>query len=218
MAMLRHKLRTEAITLLPPGHSKRRTRARGHSLRGQILNMVSTSQRPVEIEECLVPGHWDGGTIKGKYNHSAVGTLVERSTLYTLLAKMNGVSAKAAVEGFTRVLDRVEAQKKLSITYDRGREMAQYQTLTAKTGVKVYFADPHAPWQRSINKQNNELIRQYLPEGQDLSTYSQEDLDKIAWLLNSRPRKSLGWDCPAELFIPDFDFVKYYSQFFTLRS
>ena len=100
---------------------------------------------PREIEERLIPGHWEGDTLKGKYNRSAVGTLVERSTLFTLLAKMNGTGAEAAVDGFTHVQDRVEAQKRLSITYDRGKQMALHETLSANTGVKVYFADLHAP-------------------------------------------------------------------------
>jgi hypothetical protein len=140
--MPRGELRSEVIALLRHGHNKRRPRAHGHDRRGQIPNMVPISERPAEIEERLVPGHWEGDTIKGKYNRSAVGTLVERSTLFTLLAKMNGTGAAAAVDGFTRVLDRVEAQKRLSITYDRGKEMALHETLTANTGVKVYFADP----------------------------------------------------------------------------
>jgi IS30 family transposase len=107
--------------------------------------MLPISECPAKIEERLVPGHWEGDTIKGKYNRSAVGTLVERSTLFTLLARMNGTEAEATVDGFTRVLDRVEAQKRLSITYDRSKEMALHETLSANTGVKVYFADPHAP-------------------------------------------------------------------------
>jgi IS30 family transposase len=116
------------------------------------------------------------------------------------------------------VLERVEAQKRLSITYDRGKEMAQHETLSAHTGVKVYFAGPHAPWQRGINENTNVLIRQFLPKSEDLSIYSQEKLENFAWLLNARPRISLGWKCPAELFLPYFDFVKYYSKFFALRS
>jgi len=105
---------------------------------------------------------------------------------------MDGCSADAALTGFSRVLDRIDAQMRLSITYDRGKEMVKHEQLTAKTGVKVYFADPHAPWQRGTNENTNGLIRQYLLKGEDLSQYSQEQLDQFAWLLNSRPRKSLG--------------------------
>ena len=217
-AMPRGELRTEVIALLRHGHAKRRPRARGKDRRGQIPNMISIHQRPQEIEERLVPGHWEGDTIKGKYNRSAVGTLVERSTLFTLMAKMDNCSADAAVEGFSRVLTRIDAQKRLSITYDRGKEMARHEDLTERTGVKVYFADPHAPWQRGTNENTNGLIRQYLPKSEDLSRFSQLELDRCAWLLNSRSRKSLGWKCPAELFLPDFDFVAYYEKFFALRS
>jgi IS30 family transposase len=217
-AMPRGELRTEVVALLRHGHTKRRPRARGHDRRGQIPNMISIHERPAEIEERLVPGHWEGDTIKGKYNRSAVGTLVERSTPFTLPAKMKDGSSDAAVKGFSRVLNRVEAQKRLSATYERGKEMTQHEQLTEQTGVKVYFADPHAAWQRGTNENTNGLIRQYLPKREDLSRFSPEELDQFAWLLNSRPRKSLGWKCPAELFLPDFDFVAYYEKFFALRS
>jgi IS30 family transposase len=231
-ALPRGDLRTEVIALLRHGHQKRRPRARGKDRRGQIPNMISIAERPAEIEDRLIPGHstprtktcpwgpghWEGDTIKGKYNRSAVGTLVERSTLFTLLAKMADPGADAAVAGFSRVLERVDAQKRLSMTYDRGKEMAKHEQLTAQTGVKVYFADPHAPWQRGTNENTNGLIRQYLPKGEELSHYSQEQLDQFAWLLNSRPRQSLGWKCPTELFLPDFDFVAYCFQFFALRT
>jgi IS30 family transposase len=115
------------------------------------------------------------------------------------------------------VLDRVEAHKRLSITYDRSKKMALHEILSANTGVKVYFDDLHAPWQQGVNENTNGLIRQFLPKGEYLSVYSRQELDQYAWLLNVRPRKSLAWKCPAELFLPDFDFVKYYSKFFALR-
>ncbi len=216
--MPRGALRTEVISLLRHAHRKRRPRARGRDRRGVIPHMVPIVERPQEIEDRLIPGHWEGDTLKGRFNRSAVGTLVERTTLFTLLAKMHGCTADAARQGFTRVLDRVEVQKRISLTLDRGKEMAQHEALAAATGIQVYFADPHSPWQRGINENINGLLRQYLPKKEDLSRYSQAQLDQFAWLLNSRPRKSLGWKCPAELFLPDFDFVQYYSHFFALRG
>jgi len=213
-AMPRGDLRSEVIALLRFGHKKRRPRSRGKDRRGQIPHAISIHDRPVEIEQRLVPGHWEGDTIKGRYNRSAVGTLVDRKTLFVTLAKMNGTGAQAALEGFSTVLERIDAQHRLSMTYDQGKEMARHQQLTQKTGIQVYFADPHSPWQRGINENTNGLLRQYLPKGEDLSLHSQDDLDTIAWALNTRPRKSLGWKCPAEVFLPNFDFVKYWHRTF----
>ena len=213
-AMPRGELRAEVVALLRFGHAKRRPRTRGKDRRGQIPNIVSIHDRPAEIAERLVPGHWEGDTIKGRYNRSAVGTLVERKTLFVTLARMNGTGAEAALHGFSRVLARIDAQHRLSMTYDQGKEMSRHRELTQKTGVQVYFADPHSPWQRGINENTNGLLRQYLPKGDDLSLYSQDDLDAIAWALNTRPRKTLGWKCPAEVFLPNFDFVKYWHRTF----
>ena len=216
--MPRGELRTEVIGWLRFGHAKRRPRARGEDRRGQIPDMVSIHDRPPEVDERLVPGHWEGDLIKGKGNRTSVGTIVERTTLFTVLAKMEKATAESAVNGFSRVLNRIEAQKRLSMTYDQGREMARHAELTKNTGVKVYFADPHSPWQRGINENTNGLLRQYLPKGEDLSVYSQEDLDAIAWKLNTRPRKSLGFKCPAELFTPDaFDFRQHHAALFALQ-
>jgi IS30 family transposase len=218
-AMPRGELRTEVIGWLRFGHAKRRSRARGEDRRGKIPDMVSIHDRPPEIEERLVPGHWEGDLIKGANNRSAVGTLVERTTLFTVLAKMDTASAESAVKGFGHVLNRVEASMRLSMTYDQGREMAAHQKLTFDTGVKVYFADPHSPWQRGINENTNGLLRQYLPKGSDLSGFTQDELDEIAWKLNTRPRKSLGFKCPAELFTPDaFDFKQHHAALFALGA
>jgi IS30 family transposase len=216
-AMPRGDLRTTVIGWLRFGHAKRRPRARGEDRRGKIPDMVSIRDRPPEVEERLVPGHWEGDLIKGAYNRSAVGTLVERTTLFTVLSKMDDASAEAALSGFSHVLNRIEAQKRLSLTYDQGREMAAHQRLTDATGVKVYFADPHSPWQRGINENTNGLLRQYLPKSSDLSGHTQRELDAIAWKLNTRPRKSLGFKCPAELFTPDaFDFRQHHAALFAL--
>jgi IS30 family transposase len=215
--MPRGELRKEVIGWLRFGHAKRRPRARGEDRRGRIPDMVSIHERPPEVEERLIPGHWEGDLIKGTGNRSAVGTLVERTTLFTVLSKMDNASAEAALSGFSHVLNRIEAQKRLSLTYDQGREMAAHQRLTAATGVKVYFADPHSPWQRGLNENTNGLLRQYLPKGCDLSEHSQEALDAIAWNLNTRPRKSLGFKCPAELFTPEaFNFKQHHAALFAL--
>lgn len=216
-AMPRGELRTEVVGWLRQGHAKRRPRARGEDRRGQIPDMVSIHDRPPEIDERLVPGHWEGDLIKGAYNRSAIGTLVERTTLFTVLAKMPDASAASAVDGFAHVLNRIEAQKRLSMTYDQGKEMSEHEELTLKTGVKVYFADPHSPWQRGINENTNGLLRQYFPKGTDLSGFTQEELDAVAWQLNTRPRKSMGWKCPAEMFTPEaFDFKQHHASLFAL--
>lgn len=216
-AMPRGALRTTVMGWLRFGHTKRRPRARGEDRRGKIPDMVSIRDRPPEVEERLIPGHWEGDLIKGARNRSAVGTLVERTTLFTVLSRMDDASARAALEGFSHVLNRIAAQRRLSLTYDQGREMAAHQRLTEATGVKVYFADPHSPWQRGINENTNGLLRQYLPKDSDLSGFTQKELDAIAWKLNTRPRKSLGFRCPAELFTPDaFDFRQHHAALFAL--
>lgn len=158
-AMPRGELRTQVIDWLRFGHAKRRPRTRGEDRRGKIPGMVSIHDRPPEIDERLVPGHWEGDFIKGAFNRTSVGTLVERTTLFTVLAKMDTASAESAVTGFGYVLNRIEVQKRLSMTYDQGREMAAHAQLTEVTGVKVYFADSHSPWQRGINENTNGLLR-----------------------------------------------------------
>ena len=201
-----------------PGSRPSAVPVRGKDRRGQIPNMVPIHQRPAEIEERVIPGHWEGDTVKGKYNRSAVGTLVERSTLFTLLAKMDNCGAEAAVVGFSRVLDRVEAQKRLSITYDRGKEMAMDENPRGENRGQGLLRRPARALAARHQRKHNGLIRQYLPKGEDSANIRRKNSIVIAWNLNSRPRKSLGWKCPAELFLPDFDFVKYYTRFFALRS
>ena len=218
-AMPRGELRTEIVSLLRQSRRVRRPRARGEDRRGQIPDMVSIHVRPPEVDERVIPGHWEGDTIKGAGNASAVGTLVERTTLFVVLAKLQDGTANAALEGFTRVLNRIDGQKRLSMTYDQGKEMAAHAKLTEKTGVNVYFADPHSPWQRGINENTNGLLRQYLPKGANLSVLSQKDLDDIAFDLNVRPRRSLGWKCPLELFMPEsFNYESYFRKNVALQT
>lgn len=128
--------------------------------------------------------------------------------------QLDSTRADITAEAFTKILNRFHSQMRRSMTYDQGSEMRHHKTLTANTGVDVYFAHPHAPWERGISENTNGLLRQYLPKGTDLSLFTQDQLDDIAWRLNTRPRKSLGWKAPAELFLPvgTFDFVKFYSR------
>ena len=133
-------------------------------------------------------------------NRSAVGTLVERTTRLVILAKVDGTTATAAAVGFSDKLNEVPRSLRLSMTYDQGREMVKHAEITQKTGTAIYFADPHSPWQRGSNENTNGLLRQYLPKGTDLSVYSQEELDEIADSLNTRPRKTLDWRTPLEVY------------------
>jgi IS30 family transposase len=166
----------------------------------------------------LIPGHWEGDLIIGKGNLSQVGTLVERTTLFVALVKLSSSKADVTAQAFTDILNRFESQLRRSMTFDQGSEMRHHKTLTENTGVTVYFAHPHAPWERGISENTNGLLRQYLPKGTDLSLFSQDQLDDIAWRLNTRPRKTLGWKAPAELFLPEgaFDFVQHWSAKITL--
>lgn len=138
--------------------------------------------------------------MKGARGRSAVGTLVDRKTLFVLLAKMAGATAPAALHGFAAAFAPLDPLLRKTLTYDQGKEMALHRKLAESTGLTIYFADPHSPWQRGRNENTNGLLRQYLPRGTDLSRFSQRALDHIAWSLNTRPRKSLGFRTPAEMF------------------
>jgi IS30 family transposase len=161
--------------------------------------MVSIHVRPPEIEDRLMPGHWEGDLIKGKANASSVGTPVERTSGYLMLVKMNDATATSAMEGFSAALNGMPLAMRKSMTYDQGREMARHAEITQSTGVAIFFCDPHSPWQRGSNENINGLIRQYLPKGTDLSGHSQEQLDAIALQLNMRPRKRFDFKCPIEM-------------------
>jgi len=152
------------------------------------------------VEDRLIPGHWEGDLIKGAFNRSAIGTLVERSSRLVMLVEVENASALAALEGFSRVLNGIPKPMRKSLTYDQGKEMSEHKRLTEQTGVAVFFADPHSPWQRGSNENTNGLLRQYLPKGTDLSVHSQDDLNAIAWKLNNRPRKIHGFRTPLQVY------------------
>ena len=199
-ALPRGELRKDLLGRLRQGGKARRPRGRGADRRGGLPDMVSIHERPAEVEDRRVPGHWEGDFIKGAGNRSAVGTLVERASRYVILARMDGCGADAALEGFARKLRRVPACVRKTLTYDQGKEMARHAELARRVRIRVYFADPHSPWQRPSNENANGLIREYLPKGMDLSGVSQGELNAIARRLNNRPRKVLGFETPAEVF------------------
>jgi len=185
----------EALRQHKPRRGLRRTTPSGGSITPESLRII---HRPEEIEGRLVPGHWEGDLIKGAFNRSAVGTIVERKTRFVVLSKMSGCTAEAALEGFTRQMKHVPAALRKSMTYDRGTEMACHPELARRLRIDIWFCDPHAPWQRGSNENTNGLLRQFLPKGIDLSKVSQTYLNDVARLMNQRPRKTLGWKTPEE--------------------
>lgn len=199
-AMPRGELRRGLVALLRQHKCARRPRGQGSNRRGQMRDLPSIHLRPPQAQERLVPGHWEGDLIRGTRNRSAVGTLVDRHSLWVMLVKMDNATAQSALDGFRRAFAPLPPALRQTLTYDQGKEMALHAALAAGTGLSIYFADPHSPWQRGICENTNGLLRQYLPKTSDLSVHSQRDLDRIAWQLNTRPRKTLDFRTPAEVF------------------
>jgi transposase, IS30 family len=200
-AMPRGELKTELIKLLRQSRAGRRPRARGVDRTSTALkDMISIDLRPPEVCARIVPGHWEGDLIKGKANRSAVGTLVERTSRYLMLAKLDGADSGSVLNGFTNRLKSIPESLRKTLTYDQGSEMALHKVLSTRLRLDVYFCDAHSPWQRGSNENANGLIREYLPKGTDLSDYSHQALASIEQALNNRPRKILGYRTPTEVF------------------
>jgi transposase, IS30 family len=196
-------LRAEVSAAIRCGRARRRRpRSRPDSMVGKLRDMISISERPAEVEDRAVPGHWEGDLIIGTKDGgpaSAVATLAERTTRYCMIIALpHGRTAAAVSAAVAAHITTLPAALRRSLTWDQGGEMAHHLKFTIGTGIPVYFADPHSPWQRGTSENTNGLIRYYLPKGTDLAGIPQDQLDQIAWALNTRPRRILGYATPAE--------------------
>ena len=193
-------LRREVASWLRTGRAMRRPHVRPDQRRSRMATeMVMISQRPAEVADRAVPGHWEGDLIMGAGNRSAIGTLVERTTRFCLLLHLpNGYNPAQVRDALTGTIAALPVVLRRSLTWDQGSEMHFHGQFSAATGMPVFFCDPHAPWQRGTNENTNGLLRQYFPKGSDLSAHSRQRLDEVAAELNGRPRMTLGWDTPAE--------------------
>jgi IS30 family transposase len=194
----RGELRRELHRCLRTGRAHRRPRSRLEN-RGRVPGMVNISERPAEVEDRAMPGHWEGDLIIGKNQGSAVGTLVERTTRYVMLLHLpDGRGAEQVNDAMKKAIAGLPEELFKTLTWDQGREMCSHAQFSIDTGIDVYFCDPHSPWQRGSNENTNGLLRQYMPKGTDLSVHSAEDLARYARSLNNRPRKTLGFMKPSE--------------------
>jgi IS30 family transposase len=212
----RGALKRELVACLRTGRALRVPRSRARQRAGgHVTPEVMISERPAEVDDRAVPGHWEGDLIIGT-DRSAIGTIVERTTRFTMLIHLPrmhrygleprvkngpalaGYGAQAMRDALTAQMTTLPEQLRRSLTWDRGKELAQHTQLKIDTDISVYFADPHSPWQRGTNENTNGLLRQYFPKGTDLSRWSDQDLQAVAETLNGRPRKTLQWKTPAE--------------------
>lgn len=191
-------LRKELTRYLRRPRTTRKQQARPEK-RGQLTDMLLISERPAEVQDRAVPGHWEGDLLIGASNRSQIGTLVERKTRFVMLMRLpDGSGAEHVRSVLTAKMLQLPEQFRRTLTWDQGREMAQHRRFTIDTNVRVYFCDPRSPWQRGSNENTNGLLRQYFPKGQDLSGYTEAELDAVAEELNGRPRQTLGWRTPFE--------------------
>ena len=191
---LTEHLRTRR-TVRQPGHVKRSS----GTGKGQLVDVVSISERPAEVADRAVPGHWEGDLILGS-KMTAIGTLVERTSRFVMLFRLEGIKSNIVVPALRDQVLTLPEQLRKSVTWDQGKEMALHAQFTIDTGIQIYFCDPKSPWQRGTNENTNGLLRQYFPRRTDLASYTQQDLDAVAAELNGRPRETLGFMTPAEKF------------------
>jgi IS30 family transposase len=195
----RGTLKRQLASELRRHHRNRRRRKMRHKC-CPIQDYLSIEERPAEVADRIIPGHWEGDLIVGALNKSAVGTLVERTTRFTFIVKMNAKDATTVRKAFSRKFKRIPQCLKRSLTYDQGQELAEHKLFTKDSNIQVYFAHPHSPWERGSNENTNGLIRDFFPRGTDFSKVSAYQLLKVQTLLNERPRKILNWGSPSEAF------------------
>lgn len=197
----RGALKRTLVAHLRRGQRARRPRAAAHATRGpgQLIDIVRIADRPPSADARAVPGHWEGDLLVGARGTQIV-TMVERQSRFVLLIRVPAADSRTVVDAVARRITRLPATLQQSLTWDRGKEMAQHRRFTVATGIQVYFCDPQSPWQRGSNENTNGLLRQYFPKGMDLRAVTQRQLDAVALKLNTRPRETLGWRTPAVAF------------------
>lgn len=200
----RGSLKKTLVEGLRRSHRYRHTQRKqeqDEEMRGKIKDMISIHERPPEVADRTIPGHWEGDLIIGKYKRTAIATIVERTTRYTMLVPLpNGKDALAVRIAMVKKLRKLPTHILKTLTYDQGKEMSQHKQFTVDTGMQVYFADPASPWQRGTNENTNGLIRQYFPKGTDFSLVSEQELQDVEDSLNGRPRKCIDWQFPKDVF------------------
>lgn len=196
----RGSLKKELLACLRQNRKRRHQQSRGVKMERKLEDMLSIEERPKEVEDRIIPGHWEGDLIIGKNNRSALGTLVERTTRTTILVPVKSKRAEEVARAFAKEVKKLPQQMKLTLTYDQGREMAEHKLFTKLTGVRVYFAHPRSPWERGTNENTNGLIRQFFPKGTDFNKVSRYEVKKAQNLLNGRPRAALDFQKPYEVF------------------
>jgi IS30 family transposase len=194
----RGELKKELISCLRQRKPLRQNRKGVTEKRGTIADMITIHERPEEVADRTVPGHWEGDLIMGKDHKSAIGTIVERQTRYVLLVKLKEKDAKSVRKAFAKKLKELPESLRKTMTYDRGKEMAEHKKFTLATGIKVYFCDPHSPWQRGTCENTNGLIRNFFPKGTDFGTVTKDKLQWVQEALNERPRETLQYKTPKQ--------------------
>lgn len=196
----RGELKKELLSCLRQNRKRRHKQSRFSQNERKLEDMLSIEERPKEVEDRIIPGHWESDLIVGKNNRSALGTIVERTTRTTILVPLKNKTAESVTKAFAKEILKLPKQMRITMTHDQGREMAKHKLLTEMTGVKIFFAHPRSPWERGTNENTNGLIRQFFPKGTDFNKISRREIKRVQDLLNGRPRAALNFQKPIEVF------------------